>query len=43
MVRAKKYVFKKYFEGEPKATDFLLEEEELPDIKDGGLLIFLYK
>ncbi|XP_001602859.1 prostaglandin reductase 1-like [Nasonia vitripennis] len=39
MVRAKKYVFRKYFLGEPKASDFSLEEEDLPDIKDGEFLV----
>lgn len=41
MVKARKYVFVKQFEGLPKATDLKLEEEELPPIKDGGTTKFL--
>lgn len=29
-------MLKKLFEGEPKLSDFELEEHELRDIKDGG-------
>lgn len=36
MVVARKYVLVKHFEGEPKQSDFLLTEEELPTLKDGG-------
>lgn len=34
--RAQAWILKKLFEGEPKLSDFLLEEQTLGDIKDGG-------
>ncbi|CAF4933912.1 unnamed protein product [Pieris macdunnoughi] len=37
-VIAKKYVLTKYFQGEPKASDFKVVEEELPDLKNGEIL-----
>lgn len=36
MVKTKKFIYAKAFEGEPKETDFKLVEEELPALKDGG-------
>lgn len=36
MVKAKKWIIAKAFQGEPKVTDFKLVEEELPALKDGG-------
>lgn len=36
VVVAKKFVYIRRFEGEPKQADFRLEEETLPDLKDGG-------
>lgn len=36
MVKARKYVLAKHFQGEPKKTDLKIVEEELPPIKDGG-------
>ncbi|XP_026487162.1 prostaglandin reductase 1-like [Vanessa tameamea] len=39
MVKAKKYVVKKYFEGVPKRSDFELVEYELPPLKDGEVLV----
>lgn len=37
MVRTSKvWILKKLFEGEPKLSDFELEEQELRDINDGG-------
>lgn len=36
MVKAKKFIYAKRFDGFPKITDFRLEEEELPELKDGG-------
>lgn len=36
MVLAKKYVVLSPFKGEPKKSDFKVEEEELPDLQDGG-------
>lgn len=38
MVQAKKFIFAKRFEGMPKISDFRLEEESLPELKDGGEL-----
>lgn len=35
-IRAQKYVLTKYFQGEPKKSDFKIVEEELPPLKDGG-------
>ncbi|XP_032837273.1 prostaglandin reductase 1 [Petromyzon marinus] len=39
MVLAKVWKLKSHFVGFPKSSDFLLEEEELPAIKDGELLL----
>ncbi|CAH2098054.1 unnamed protein product [Euphydryas editha] len=39
MVKARKYVVKKYFEGLPKRSDYEIVEEELPPLKDGELLV----
>lgn len=36
MVKSKKFVLAKYFDGTPKESDFKLVEEELPPIKDKG-------
>lgn len=36
MVKTKKFIYAKRFNGEPKETDFQLVEEELPPLKDGG-------
>lgn len=35
-IRAQKYVLTKYFQGEPKKSDFNVVEEEIRDLKDGG-------
>jgi hypothetical protein len=35
-LKGKKYVLTKYFDGEPKLSDFKIVEEDLPDLKDGG-------
>lgn len=40
MVRAKKFIFAKRFKGLPKVTDFRLEEETLPALKNGGLFSY---
>lgn len=40
MVKAKKFIFATKFDGLPKVTDFRLEEETLPELKDGGLFFF---
>ncbi|XP_032517418.2 prostaglandin reductase 1-like [Danaus plexippus] len=37
-ILAKKYVLTKHFEGEPKKSDFIVVEEELPQLKDGEIL-----
>lgn len=40
MVKARKYVVKKYFEGEPKRDDFeIVEYELLTQLKDGEILV----
>nr|XP_033338472.1 prostaglandin reductase 1-like [Megalopta genalis] len=39
MVKAKKYVLVKHFQGEPKPTDLQLVEEELPPIKNEEFLV----
>lgn len=36
MVQAKKFIYAKRYEGEPKVTDFKFVEEDLPPLKDGG-------
>ncbi|XP_075978191.1 prostaglandin reductase 1-like [Anticarsia gemmatalis] len=37
-VKAQKYVLTKYFQGEPKKSDFKIVSEELRDLKDGEIL-----
>lgn len=39
MVKAKKFIYKTPFVGEPKVTDFQLLEEELPELKQNGKLV----
>ncbi|KAM9367451.1 prostaglandin reductase 1 [Phaethornis superciliosus] len=39
MVTAKVWVLKKHFEGFPKTSDFELKQIELPNLKDGELLL----
>ncbi|XP_053985244.1 prostaglandin reductase 1-like [Hylaeus anthracinus] len=39
MVKAKKYVVVKHFEGEPKPTDLQLVEEDLPALQNGEFLV----
>jgi prostaglandin reductase 1 len=36
MVKTKKFIFARHFDGEPKEDDFKLVEEELPPLKEGG-------
>ena len=36
MVKGKKFVLQKYFEGEPKEGDVSLIEFQLPTVKDEG-------
>ena len=37
MVKARKWILVKHFEGFPKDSDLKLVEEELPALKDGGI------
>lgn len=37
-MKARKWVLVKHFEGEPKNEDMELIEEELPELKEKGLL-----
>ncbi|CAK1551191.1 unnamed protein product [Leptosia nina] len=37
-IKAQKYVLTKYFQGEPKESDFKIVEEELPELKNGEIL-----
>jgi prostaglandin reductase 1 len=39
MVRAKKIIYAKAFKGEPTPENFQLVEEDLPELKDGEILI----
>lgn len=39
MVKAKRFVLVKHFVNTPVSTDLKLVEEELPDLKDGGMYI----
>lgn len=39
MVRAKKYVVRNPFVGEPKESDFEIVEEELLDLQDNGEIL----
>lgn len=36
MVKAKKYIYARHFHNEPNLDNFKLEEEDLPELKDGG-------
>ena len=36
MVKAKKFLYKTPFVGEPKVSDFELVEEQLPELKENG-------
>lgn len=36
MVKARKYILAKHFDGLPKKEDLTIVEEELPTLKDGG-------
>lgn len=39
MVRAKKIIYAKAFEGEPTSANFEIVDEDLPPLKDGEVLI----
>lgn len=41
--RSQVWILKKLFEGEPKLTDFTLEEQTLRDINDGGKIYYSHK
>lgn len=41
MVKAKKYVMAKHFDGFPKRDDLRLVEEELAVLKDGGVYLLI--
>jgi prostaglandin reductase 1 len=36
MVKTKKFILAKHFDGEPKESDLNLVEEDLPPLKDRG-------
>jgi hypothetical protein len=36
MIKAKKFVLAKHFDGAPKTTNFKLVEELLPELKENG-------
>ena len=38
MVKGRRFVLKRHFDGLPKREDFYLVEEELPALKDGEFL-----
>ena len=39
MVKGERFILKHHFDGVPKPDDFKLVKEELPDLKDGEILI----
>ena len=39
MVLGERFLLKHYFDGMPKPDDFTLAKEELPDLKDGEILV----
>ncbi|KAM6473153.1 prostaglandin reductase 1 isoform 1-T3 [Liasis olivaceus] len=39
MVKAQSWILKEHFEGSPKPSDFELKEVDLPDLKDGEVLL----
>lgn len=41
MVKARKILYVNHFDGEPKPTDFFVDSEELPSLKDGGRISFI--
>jgi hypothetical protein len=38
MVKGRRFILKRHFDGLPKPDDFDLMEEELPELKDGEFL-----
>lgn len=42
MVKSKKFIYAKRFDGEPKISDFELIEEELPALQDGGKFVYVF-
>lgn len=43
MISARKFVCTSIFDGEPKASDFEIQNEELPALSDGGNFPFNLK
>ena len=41
MVKAKKFILKKHFDGFPTSENFELIEEELPELEVGGILLMI--
>ncbi|XP_078588073.1 prostaglandin reductase 1-like [Branchiostoma floridae x Branchiostoma japonicum] len=39
MVKSKRFIFARQFDGPPKESDFQLVEEETPELKDGEILV----
>ncbi|KAG9274450.1 prostaglandin reductase 1-like [Astyanax mexicanus] len=39
MVKAKVWILRKHFDGFPKESDFEMKEEELPEVKDGEVML----
>lgn len=39
-MKGKKWVLTRHFDGEPKAEDMELVEEDLPELKDNGITLF---
>lgn len=42
MIKAKKFIVLKHFNGKPKKSDLQLIEEELPSLQNGGKNLILY-
>lgn len=40
-IKTRKWLNKKPFDGLPKREDFEIAEEELPPLKDGGIIIIV--
>lgn len=41
MVKAKKFVLVNYFDGFPKPEDLQLVEEDLPNLENGGIIVYI--
>lgn len=42
MIKARKFIVLKHFNGKPKKSDLQLIEEELPSLQNGGKNLLLY-